>query len=99
MICIVARSSTGRAVPTRLSGDGGHGAQERAFAHPTVLFERNALIFHWRRIAIGMSRNHGRKDHRYSRAYSDTRDDQAVAARGAADCAEALTNGRSVRNA
>jgi hypothetical protein len=43
MIGIVDRSSTARAVPTRSSGYGGHGAQERAFAHPTVLFERNAL--------------------------------------------------------
>jgi hypothetical protein len=43
MICIVDRSSTARAMPTRSSGYGGHGAQERAFAHPTVLFERNAL--------------------------------------------------------
>jgi hypothetical protein len=26
-----------RAVPTRSAGDGGHGAQERAFAHPTSI--------------------------------------------------------------
>jgi hypothetical protein len=37
MICIVDRSSIARAVPTRSSGYGGHGAQERAFAHPTAI--------------------------------------------------------------
>jgi hypothetical protein len=36
-VYIVRASLTARAVPTRSAGNGGHGAQMRAFAHPTLL--------------------------------------------------------------
>jgi hypothetical protein len=41
MIYKVRTNFTARAVPTRVSINRGHGPQERAFAHPTVLSNRN----------------------------------------------------------
>jgi hypothetical protein len=61
MICIVDRSSTPRAVPTRSFCDGGHGAQERAFAHPTILIEApvNPRCAHlWPRAVLYLSPQH-----------------------------------------